>query len=290
MKKFILLLTVLLFSANINLFSQWEPPCDLGDCTGDWQERTDEVTIQDCIYFPYCKVIVHSHYRLATCPNQTPSQRYEFHIDYFEPNYACEVCYYPPNDTVFARKVIRDFILKLAQELQNAPLVQISFASCWSFDLFGPFPRAQPCPNNTSCCRKFYEIEDGYVWLVGDDDDPASCTNWEGHECRYFCDPNGFLYKRTLLDEDLTELLTSETIPNPNIGTFEISLSGLIRGHLFVEIRDLSGKLILQKEIDKDEFEVKLHLDFQNIQNGSYQYIVSKDDHVLTSGKFIINK
>ncbi|OGU60419.1 MAG: hypothetical protein A2X64_05885 [Ignavibacteria bacterium GWF2_33_9] len=289
MKKFILLLTVLIFSANLQLYSQWVPPCDLGDCTGNWQERTDVLTIPSC---PGCTVTIYSHFRLANCPNQNPTQQYQFHIDYFEGSSQCWNCFSPPNDTAFFGSVLRAYLFNLGIELQDADVFQVSFASCWSLDLYGPFPLMQPCPNNIYCCKEWYGAEDGIVWFIGDDniDPPPGCQDWQGITCKYFCDPNGFLYKRTIDEQDLTDYLKCEIIPNPNNGVFELKINGDERGTLYIEIFDINGKLVSHSSFTKNSIDFRTQLSLYNISNGTYNYKISNDVQLLFTGKFVINK
>jgi len=291
MKKFILILIVLMFSINFQLLSQWEPPCDLGDCTGDWQEGTEEIWIANCYG---CVVLVHYHYRIANCPNNIPPEEYQFHIDYWEGNYTCLQynCWNMPNDVEFAKQVLKGFLNKISFNLVDGTIVKLSLSSCWSSDLLGPFPKSQPCPNNVYCCKSYYYVENGILHFVGDDDDQehTGCLDWEGHNCTYICDPNGYLYKKPVQDINIDAYLTTSIIPNPNDGHFKITLNGFSKEEFTLEIYNNLGKLVYQIMINKISDTYELTLDLSKFVNGKYNLRITNESHILTNTKFIINK
>ncbi len=285
-KIIILNVLVLLILSSISIYSQNEVPCSTGDCTGEWQERVDQVWLK-C-----CWVNIYSKYRYAYCPAQTPPEQYQFHIDYWEGTSNCNNCFNFPNDTSWAGEALRAYILKVAGEIQNADMFYVGMASCWSDDLLGPFPTTQPC-NNVECCRKWYGVENGIVWYIGDEDDLAACFNaLPGVDCYYACDPNGYLYKKPENDEELTGInsIKFEIIPNPSDGKFIFSAENLTVNNVILEITNLEGSVIYSQNFKVTENTIYQLIELKNIINGTYTYRISSLESIIATGKFIISK
>jgi len=291
LKSIFISLFVIFFLSFIKTSAQWEPPCATNDCTGDWQEGTEEVWIQSCYG---CVVLVHYHYRIANCPNNNPPEEYQFHIDYFEGNYTCLQynCWNMPNDVEFAQNVLKGFLNIISFNLQDGTIIKLSFASCWGSDLLGPFPLSQPCPNNINCCKSYYGVEGGELYYIGDDPENENtyCPEWEGHDCNYICDPNGYLYKRPVQDINIDAFLTTSIIPNPNNGNFRVTLKGFSKVKFFLEIYNNIGKLVFQETINKNSDIYELTLDLSKFVNGEYNLRITNEFQILTNNKFIIAK
>lgn len=125
MKKIFLIVIAILaigIFTYIPLYSQWDPPCSFGDCTGTWYEGTMLVYIPGCVT---CEITVHYHYRTAYCPNNDPTDEYQFHIDYIEGSPTCYMCWNVPNDVDFIKIVLNRFLIKLGIQLQNANVLKL---------------------------------------------------------------------------------------------------------------------------------------------------------------------
>jgi len=72
--------------------------------------------------------------------------------------------------------------------------------------------------------------------------------------------------------------------PNPNNGSFRISGSRLVP-HSILFVKDLTGRNILTKQIEKDENEVEI-VTMPNFCNGIYLFEIISPDSLFASGKF----
>lgn len=289
MKKLRLINLIFLISTFLlaisSSFSQWEPPC-VTDCTGEWQEDSIVVYTPGCVT---CEITIHYHYRIANCPNNNPPEEYQFHIDSFDGSPTCYMCWTVPNNVEFFKMVLNRFLIKIGTTLQDGIIIKISFASCWSANLFGPFPTMQPC-NNTYCCKTYYGVSGGIVWYIGDDNDPLIQCPTEPNDCVYICDPNGYLYKRSI-DENLSsDNQKINVAPNPNNGHFSISFIENINDYLLIEIVDLKGHTVFQKTFTKEEVGKETLIDLKNLQSGTYQIILNDGYKLLGVEKIIILK
>ncbi len=275
------------FLLQVNIFAEYETPC-FTDCTGDWLEGTKTVYTPGCVT---CEITVHYHYRTANCPNNNPTEEYQFHIDYFEGNAVCYMCWDIPDNVAFFQMILNRFLISLAAELQNATVIKVSFASCWSSDLLGPFPKMQPC-DNTYCCKDYYNIENGLIQYIGNDDngDFMGCPTIPGINCEYICDPNGFLYKRDINGNGNEQTLNVLIIPNPNQGNFEILFSDKINNVFFLEVFNINGQSVYHTQIGPNLSSRRIKINLPNLSNGVYQTIITDDRKVILNKRNIIIK
>jgi C1A family cysteine protease len=76
-------------------------------------------------------------------------------------------------------------------------------------------------------------------------------------------------------------------IPNPNKGNATLNYSSSFNEAISVKIYDLTGKIILQKQIDKINGEINYKLDLNNVPKGMY-YINLSSDKTFQTTKFVI--
>ncbi len=90
--------------------------------------------------------------------------------------------------------------------------------------------------------------------------------------------------------QEMSSLQSVNISPNPASNIINFScVSQINNNSLHFQIRDLTGKTILSKEMEVDKGENNISIDVTDIQNGIYFYSISDNSGVLTD-KILINK
>ena len=126
-----------------------------------------------------------------------------------------------------------------------------------------------------------------YGWIklglyMGIDTTGESRVSLTVYEWAYNSSPNAALPAGEITINSIDESHVPETHAYPNPATDEIRLTG-VPDHSSVSVYDVTGKLVLKKELTKDDSRISL----AGLQAGFYQYI-TESPRGLTQGRFMV--
>ncbi|MEZ5013719.1 MAG: MopE-related protein [Chitinophagales bacterium] len=64
--------------------------------------------------------------------------------------------------------------------------------------------------------------------------------------------------------------VSSALFPNPNNGSFTLSIQNAMRGDYFIEVRNASGSIVLVQQFDSNSNTFQLHIDLPDVPSGMY--------------------
>jgi hypothetical protein len=82
--------------------------------------------------------------------------------------------------------------------------------------------------------------------------------------------------------EDLLSEESTSVYPNPTSGAFELVIGGTLKGKISAQLYDLTGRLVLERFIEKSDYQEITSFDIQHLSNGIYSLRLFSEKASLT--------
>lgn len=285
MKKLLISIAFLLICSSHIFAEEWEMPCDNG-CEGTWE--LDSLSFFD-FSCPPCKVTIFYYFRNAVCPGG--GNELQYYPGRLESN-GCDTCSW--NFSTMMDIAFSYLTNYLITNNPHIPVMQMFLESCWSQNLFGPHPVAQPC-EFTDCCKYKYIVfrdEQGEIDSVKQEAilSTIDCQNVPPvGECINSCNPNGYLYKLSEAHNiDLMGLHNSKIYPNPAKELITLDFNFQDNGIFSFQVFDINGSRLLDINFTKESKKFIESFDVSNFESGTYFYHILSQGKKISIGNFVI--
>ncbi len=175
----------------------------------------------------------------------------------------------------------------------------ISYASCWYWDGFvgtsGPGTAVlKPC-DETQCCRNIYQVcyyppGPPLPTLISTIGINPVCPSGECFNiCEEFSQPPS-IPSGIEKDNETGHSFKTSVFPNPSSDVINLKIESDTEGELTIEINDVSGNIIVTKNIIKKQGEIQLQFKMNSYSNGNYYFVVKQNGKQVSSGSFNLVK